>query len=390
MNVQQVPPTEASGLKEWIGLKRSDSRCRPFAVIMKSADRCNYFCDYCYVEDHCALPIMPIATALAAIEKVLAYVGPRRKVNFIWHGGEPLLAGRRFYQQIADFCRQYHDNKVEHCIQTNGALATEQFLDFCKETGFTVSLSLDGPEDITDAHRHTATGAATFQKTMRTLAGVRARGMAPGCVCVLHQGNAGRVEDLYRFFSTNRINVRINPVVKSGRAATAYNNLAITPAEFGTAMCRLFDLWFDDDYRIQLEPLYTILGNMIAPTVWGCDYHGKCLESIIAVNPDGSVYPCGRFAGMKNFRLGNILQDSNLDAMFAREPFVSLNGRGPETVEGCAACDFVNICNSGCMVTAYMARQRFTDPDYYCEGRRMLFRHIANRLKRHLENIQEE
>ena len=390
MDSSQAPPNTMRPLKNWIGSKTPDSRNRPFAVILKSADRCNYSCHYCYVEEHCAVPVMPISTAKAAIERVLSYVGPHRKVNLIWHGGEPLLTGQRFYAQMLEICRQFPENVIEHCIQTNGALLTDEFVQFCASNRILISLSLDGPESITDAHRRTAAGDGTFCRTMRAFEMLRSHGMVLGCVCVLHQGNVNRIEELYDFFALHGINVRINPVVKSGRAADGYNLLSISPAEYGKAMCRLFDLWFDDKYRIQVDPLFTILGNLVSPTVWGCDYQGRCLESIIAINPDGSVFPCGRFAGMSDFRLGNIVEDSDLTALFSREPFLKLNSRGPETVEGCADCEFVQICNAGCMVTAYMSRHNCGDRDYYCEGRQMLFRHMTTRLKHHLESIKEE
>jgi len=374
-------------IKEWIGKKSTDPHRRPFAVIMKSTDICNYACHYCYVEKHCALPRMPIETAKMTINKVLAYVNPGRKVNFIWHGGEPLLSGKDFFVEVADFCDTFHENPIENCIQTNGSLLDRDFLSFCRARGFLVSVSIDGPASIHDIHRQTPQGQGTFADTLRALDLVREAGLTPGCVCVLNKANIRHIDELYWFFSTNKINVRINPVVRSGRAIAAYNELAISALEYGQAMCRMFDLWFQDNYVIQIEPLYTILGNFISPVVWGCDYHGRCLESIISVNPDGSIYPCGRFAGLEEFRLGNVLEDSDLQNLFSTDLFRRLTHRSVATVSGCANCAFAEICNAGCMITAYMARQSVSDHDYYCEGRRMLFAHIASQLKTHLDSI---
>ena len=373
--------------KQWIGKKCTDPRRRPFAVIMKSTDICNYACHYCYVENHCTISRMPIEIAKKTIEKVLSYLGPGRKVNFIWHGGEPLLSGKGFFVEVADFCETFHRNPIENSVQTNGSLLDRSFLDFCKERGFMVSLSIDGPRDIHDIHRTTAKGDGTFDDALRALDLMREAGLTPGCVCVLNKANVGRIDDLYRFFSTNKVNVRINPVVRSGRAVAAYNELAISATEYGQAMCRLFDHWFQDDYRIQIEPLYTILGNFISPVVWGCDYHGHCLESIISVNPDGSIYPCGRFAGLEEFRIGSVLEDSDLHHLFTADLFHRLTRRSIATVTGCADCTFAEICNAGCMITAYMARHNINDRDYYCEGRRMIFAHIASQLRMHLDSI---
>lgn len=152
----------------------------------------------------------------------------------------------------------------------------------------------------------------------------------------------------------------------------------------------MFDLWFDDTASIQVEPLHTILGNFISPSVWGCDYHGDCLRSIISINPDGNVYPCGRFAGLEQFLLGNIVECESLGSLLNTDVFRQLTSRNPETVRGCSECEFVAICNTGCMITAHMARGDIHDRDYYCRGRKIIFAHIAERLKGHLEASRVE
>ena len=379
--------TESAGPRPRIAPKSADPACRPYAVIMKSSDVCNFTCRYCYVENACETELMPLSTALAAIDKVLAYVGPGRRINLIWHGGEPLYAGRKFFEAIAEYCERAQGFLIENCIQTNGSLLGSSFLAFCKEHKFSVSVSIDGPQPLHDINRRTRSGNGTFERTMTAIARMRDAGLAPGCVCVLNKTNVDHIDDLYDFFYENRIHVRINPVVRSGRASIAYNELAISPLQYGEAMCRLFDHWFEDEYAVQIEPLHTILGNFIGPTVWGCDYHGRCLESIISVNPDGAIYPCGRFAGLEDFRLGSVLDQGDLRDVFAGEVFRRLTRRSTATVEGCADCEFSVICNAGCMVTAYMARHEIDDRDYYCEGRRMLFRHISQALDQHLQSI---
>ncbi|NHI84005.1 MAG: radical SAM protein [Candidatus Thorarchaeota archaeon] len=375
-------------IRRRIGERNRNPQQRPYAAIMKSADTCNNSCTYCYVEPHSTVPIMTKETAEIAIRTILEYVGPNRQVNFIWHGGEPLLAGLPFFKHIADVCDEYVENRIENSIQTNGTLLNEEFLELCVNRHILISLSIDGPKDIHDLMRKDKGGRGTFYQVMDAVAMIRNVGLPVGCVTVLHQQNLHHIERMYKFFRDNDINFRINPIVKSGRATRAYNELSITPKEYGEAMCKLFDLWFEEDGPIQIEPLETIVGNLIGPTVWGCDYHGTCLLSIISVNPDGGLYPCGRFAGLENFKLGDININSDFEAMFESSLFKRLSSRSPLTVSGCSDCEFVEICNTGCMVTAFMGRNRIEDPDYYCYGRRMLFSHIFNALIGHLRDVQ--
>jgi len=373
-------PRSAPSLRDLIGRKDSEPLRRPFAVIMKNTDLCNYHCEYCYVENHCTVKMMSLETAKLAIRKVLDYVDPRRKVNFIWHGGEPLLAGRGFFESVAEHCVGFC-RVIENCIQTNGSLLTREFLRFCRDAKFTVSISIDGPPAFHDINRHTAGNLPTHEVALQAIELIKEAGLVAGCVCVLSKVNVEHIDELYEFFREHRVHVRINPVVRSGRAVNAYNQLAITPEQYGRAMCRLFDRWISDEYIVQIEPLYTILGNMVAPSVWGCDYGGRCVESIIAVNPDGTLFPCGRFAGLDEFRLGSVVSDEDLYVMAHGEVFRKLLHRSTETIPACRSCDFAEICNGGCMVTAHMATGDVDDPDYYCVGRKMLFGHIGHWLR---------
>lgn len=370
-------------IKNWIGGKIKDPRYRPFAVIAKSADICNYNCSYCYVEPHSKIKVMPSDTAKVAISKISKYIGNSRKINFIWHGGEPMIAGVDFFYDIINYSNEYFENRIEHCIQTNGSLLTDDFLSFCKQAKISVSLSFDGPEKVHDINRKEKNGLGTHKKTMNALEKIKKHELTPGCVCVLHKQNVNEIDELYSFFKEHKINFRVNPVVRSGRASNNYNLLAISPDEYGDAMIRLFDLWFNDNNPIQVEPLHTIVGNIVSPYIWGCDYHGNCLESIISINPDGSVYPCGRFAGLENFCLGNILTEE-LSIMFKKELYNSLTKRDTSTVKGCSKCEYKEICNTGCMITAYMANGQVYGQDYYCKGRKKIFKHIVMNLHKHL------
>jgi uncharacterized protein len=327
---------------------------------------------------------MPMTTAKIAIRKIVEFVDRKRKINFIWHGGEPLLVGSDFFIQISEFSKEFGTEKIEHCIQTNGAFLKADFLKFCYDNNIAISLSFDGPETIHDTNRRDKSGKGTHYKTMEAIQKIKDIGLTAGCVCVLHKQNVCHIEELYGFFKTNKINFRINPVVRSGKAIINYNNLAVHSVEYGNAMKKLFDLWFFDNCDIQVEPLNTIVGNFVSPYIWGCDYHGDCLKNIISINPDGSIYPCGRFAGLERFRLGNIIDDS-IHSITNTSLFKELSNRNFNTVKECIKCVFKDICNGGCMITAHMARGNIYDPDYYCKGRKILFSHIANELQRSIE-----
>ncbi len=360
--------------------KITDPARRPFATIIRCADICNYSCTYCYSKPEKMHGLMKINVAEEMIGKILRYCGTERPVHFIWHGGEPLLAGLSFFERVAAVCRNYSEFKIENSIQTNGSLLNQELIDFYKANKFAISTSIDGPEDIHNINRLDKQGMGTFEHTFAAVSLLKNNGLKASCVCVLHRQNIDRLRDLYVFFRDNEINFRINPVVKIKGGANSYNALAVAPDEFGRGMCNLFDWWFDEDPTITIEPLNTILGNFMDDHVWGCDNHGQCLKNIISINPNGDIFPCGRFSSEEEFKLGNIIDCHALDEVFRRDLFIKLSNREASLIAGCRECEFGRICNGGCMITAYMANGNIFDPDYYCQGRRMTFSHVLKRL----------
>ena len=76
------------------------------------------------------------------------------EVQFVWHGGEPLVMGLDFYRKALEFQQKYAGGKTVHnSLQTNGTLLTREWARFFKEHDFLLGVSIDGPQDIHDRFR---------------------------------------------------------------------------------------------------------------------------------------------------------------------------------------------------------------------------------------------
>jgi uncharacterized protein len=66
-------------------------------------------------------------------------------VNFIWHGGEPLLLGRDFFRKALSLQEKFLQPRryVLNSIQTNGTLIDEAWCEFFGRNKFTVGISID-------------------------------------------------------------------------------------------------------------------------------------------------------------------------------------------------------------------------------------------------------
>jgi len=59
-------------------------------AIIKPTHECNLACKYCYIEDSIKQGKMNFKTLKNTIQQLLNLT-KRDRINFIWHGGEPLL-----------------------------------------------------------------------------------------------------------------------------------------------------------------------------------------------------------------------------------------------------------------------------------------------------------
>ncbi len=89
---------------------------------------------------------------------------------------------------------------VSNGLQTNGYLLNGAWADFLAAEGFSVGLSLDGPEELHDAFRRSADGGPTHARVERAYALLKERGVFVNLLCVLHARNATEPDRVYDYF----------------------------------------------------------------------------------------------------------------------------------------------------------------------------------------------
>ena len=123
-------------------------------VIVKVTLDCNIRCKYCYVQrnrgyegqDH----IMSRNTLKMLMIRISDYLKNNPNIDqftFYWHGGEPLLAGRAFFEECFRLQQEYIPKNISliNTISTNGILLDKEWINMIKKIGFAICLSLDGP-----------------------------------------------------------------------------------------------------------------------------------------------------------------------------------------------------------------------------------------------------
>jgi uncharacterized protein len=166
----------------------------PSYVIMQPTTLCNLDCQYCYLPHRAVDRRMSVATANAVARTVNAWARASRRFSVVWHGGEPLAAGRA---HLGALLAPFHG--VEHHIQTNATLIDDAWCEFIAERGIRVGISIDGPAVLT-TQRVSRAGRPAYDQIVRGVGALRRHGIPFAALCVVSDPQPGLAGQLYEFF----------------------------------------------------------------------------------------------------------------------------------------------------------------------------------------------
>lgn len=181
-----------AGTARWTGMRGIATI--PAYVIMQPTTLCNLDCAYCYLPFRAADQRMPIDVARAVAVSVNQWADVTQRFSVIWHGGEPLSAGR---VHLAELMAPF--TGVEHHIQTNATLIDDAWCDFFVEHDIRIGVSIDGSAART-ALRVDRAGRPAYHKIQKGIDALRRRDLPFAALCVVSDPQPGQGSELYQFF----------------------------------------------------------------------------------------------------------------------------------------------------------------------------------------------
>lgn len=348
---------------------------KAITIIMITNSDCNMQCLYCYSRasrrNVKGFKIEDIGTMIHN-----ASVG-FDSVEFCWHGGEPLLVGKDFYQEAINAQKAetgkrnivYHNN-----IQTNGLLLDASWIDFLQRNNFHVGISLDAPTDVYVAHRRSDVNAL-----LKTCVEIKTAGMPLGVLCVVSKLNVYRAEEIFHFYKTIGVNsfglLPLKSVPLSERPMMPTND------EMFAFYKNMFDLWAQTENSFSsVEPLDTMMRSLLGQRPRGCSFANSCLKKMITIDQEGNIVPCGSLVE-DQFMLGNILAQPLINTLAGAKTKVLAKVRNDHNAEKCGRCEYVAICRGGCRADSYWATGNYGGDYPFCETRKKTFDYIKLFLK---------
>lgn len=360
-------------------------------AIIEVTENCNLACTFC-LRPSFTPPVMTSET----LEKVISHIveSSDKRADFIWHGGEPLLAGLKFFRQIPELQEKYNTGKIfiRNNVQTNGTTLRKDLTDFLENNEFTIGTSIQGTREIHDNSRLTVSGKPTYNKVISGISQLRDK---PSSIVVITTETLGKEEEIYYEAKPHVNGMRVSEYFPGGKLPSHYSStttlfegsrngpehLMPTPEEWGESMIRFYEVWKKDENPIDLKPITEIIRSFIIGKSEGCLYSQEvCHNAIIGVKSDGEFYTCIRGAPEQKFSIGNV--DEKPLKKYTERNKLDNEKRINKLFEGdCGSCQFWNYCNGGCPLESWKLYEDLDHKTWYCEGRKMLFEHILKDLK---------
>lgn len=374
------------------------------STLIKFSLDCNQRCKYCYEFRRKGTDLsakLDIANVKVLIQMVYRlFKDADARFQFILHGGEPFLNSMETVEQFLSTLRYY--NKLagkllfDVGIQTNATLIDDKWLDLLDEYNDLMpekmlSISIDGPKEINDNVRLYKDGTSTFDTLKVVFDLIKKRSFNFSVVSVIGTHNYNKAQDVYNFIK------ELNP--KIAKFIPCYNtdkdgnfeNFGISPIEFSSFLCDMFDLWvgdcFVDNKLFALEPFVSLLMKFNKQKSAYCIYSLEKCDNFLCLYPSGDLFLCENYDienKPSDVYLGNVYKFSDetfKDVIEHPKNFCDYSNLYDDLMSKCKDCKVFNICSGGCL--GYRRELRAKSPklhDEYCQGEFNLYEHIRNAL----------
>jgi uncharacterized protein len=326
-------------------------------LILQPTPFCNIDCSYCYLPHRSSRERMSLETIGSAVRFVFNAGLAAPDFTIVWHAGEPLVLGTRWYR---DAFAQVGQNAprgqhIPHAIQTNGMLITDEWCEFFLQHSIRLGVSLDGPQWLHDRHRRTRSGGGTHAQVMKGIDLLRKHDVPFHVISVVTSATFDAADDLIAFYR------------REGLHDVGFNIEEIEGANKGSSLSqgnvrRQFERFFSTiltqaaaaDPPIVIRERQDVLASL-ADLAFGQRRYNTQNEpfGFVTVAADGSLFTFSpELAGCTDSRYGNLsigrLPGSSLDDVLANERFRLMWADIDAGVQACRqSCPYFNLCLGG-------------------------------------------
>ena len=272
-----------------------------------------------------------------------------KTARFIWHGGEPLTLGIKFFQKVLFLQNKLLSNKkICNVLQTNATLLTNKWARFLKEYNFNIGVSLDGPPEVHNIHRRFDNRGGSFSEAMRGIKILRAHNFEFGVLTVVTPEliDLGP-QSLFDFYIKE--NIKNVGLLSLRHLDASISELLEYKQRYENFMISFLRLWLEnDDINFSIREFESKLNMFFGLHYRLCKDGGPCVGNFFSIESDGVIRHCDKFRDDPRFSLGNIFEHSFEDIRRSKKIF-QLEEYENNIRKRCRQCSWFNLCKGGCL-----------------------------------------
>lgn len=326
----------------------------PLSIMIKPASSlCNLRCKYCFYCDVAAhrdvfsLGKMEISTAENLIRSALA-VADGCSVAFAFQGGEPLLAGKEYFEAFVSLVKKHNEknSRIFYSVQTNGTVVDDAWAKFFHDNEFLVGLSLDGDYEG-NKFRVDASGQNSYYKIIKAANKLTKHKVEFNILTVLTGYCAQNAERIYKHFrSMGYKYIQFIPCLRP-MGENTQSELYMTSEQYADFLIRIFNLYVKDFTRgnyMSIRQFDNWVRMYLGERPEQCGLCGFCTHQFVAEG-NGNIYPCD-FYCTDEWLLGNI-NEKSLEEMANGQVAHDFIKESLQVSQKCKQCRFYPLCRQG-------------------------------------------
>ena len=202
-------------------------------MIKPVSGHCNIDCGYCfYKKGHTCGSKMSNDTMCAVLDKLSVFL--RGGYPLVFQGGEPLLAGRAFFENVFESlaAKNLHPQIF---VQTNGTLLDEAYAKMFAENNVLIGVSLDGTEKNHSLYR------SDFHAVMKGIDCLRKYNCEFNILTVVTNELCGCLPKVYEFYRRESFEYQQYIPCLAPKGSNPY--LHLSEENYGKFLTDLYSLW---------------------------------------------------------------------------------------------------------------------------------------------------
>ena len=356
---------------------------------------CNLDCEYCFFLSKEALypgDRFRMADDLLEIyvRQLLESHASAPEVTVAWQGGEPTLMGVDFFRRAVELTDRYRQpgQRVQHTVQTNGTLLTDEWCELLARHGFLVGISIDGPPELHDRYRVDKRGNPSSAKVLRGLELLKFHNVEFNILCTVNAANQDHPLGVYRYLRDDlgaRF-VQFIPIVERDnetgfQEGDQVTDRSVDPERWGRFLVSVFDEWLRHDVgTVFVSHFDAALASWLGVSPALCIFAETC-GNAVALEHNGDLYSCDHFVE-PGYLLGNIFETHMVELLASPVQRAFGEAKRDNLPRYCVECSVRFACNGECPKNRF-ARTPEGEPglNYLCPGYKTFFGRIDGSMR---------